>query len=104
MPPFGAVQAALVRELREELSIEVQPAALAPLAFASHAYDSFHLLMPTYTCRQWAGQPHGAEGQALAWVTAAELDTYAMPPADVPLIAPLLAAMRAGGSGAGTGA
>lgn len=96
-------QAALVRELREELQIEVQPSSLVPLSFASHEYDSFHLLMPTYTCRAWAGEPHGAEGQALTWCSAEELEAgrYEMPPADIPLLPPVLAAMRQAGSGSG---
>lgn len=92
-----------MRELREELQIEVQQSSLAPLTFASHAYDSFHLLMPTYTCRAWAGEPHGAEGQALAWCTAEELEAgrYDMPPADIPLLPPVLAAMRQGSGSSG---
>ncbi len=82
-------EAALIRELREELGIEVTEACLAPFAFASHAYDGFHLLMPLFLCRRWAGQPQGREGQALAWVRPAKLADYPMPPADKPLI-PLL--------------
>lgn len=94
---------ALVRELREELQIEVQPSSLVPLSFASHEYDSFHLLMPTYTCRAWAGEPHGAEGQALTWCSAEELEAgrYEMPPADIPLLPPVLAAMQQAGSSGG---
>lgn len=86
-------EAALCRELQEELSIQVQPSDLQPLTFASHSYDSFHLLMPLYVCRAWAGEPHGAEGQALAWVTPRQLQDYAMPAADIPLVAPVLAAL-----------
>ncbi|PSC69316.1 NTP pyrophosphohydrolase [Micractinium conductrix] len=90
-------EAALVRELAEELGIEVAPGALTPLAFASHAYDSFHLLMPTYGCAHWNGEPTGCEGQAVAWVTAEQLlkGAYAMPPADEPLLPAVLAVMRA---------
>ena len=79
----------LIRELREELGITVKEACLAPLTFASHAYESFHLLMPLYLCRRWSGQPAGQEGQALAWVRPEKLADYPMPPADKPLI-PLL--------------
>ncbi len=82
-------EAALIRELHEELGIDVTENCLAPFAFASHAYDSFHLLMPLFLCRRWAGQPQGREGQALAWVRPAKLADYPMPPADKPLI-PLL--------------
>jgi 8-oxo-dGTP diphosphatase len=72
--------------LREELGIEVKAACLAPLTFASHAYDSFHLLMPLYICRRWDGFVQAREGQALKWVGAKALRDYAMPPADAPLI------------------
>lgn len=78
---------ALVRELREELGVEVGQSCLSPLAFASHDYDSFHLLMPLFACRQWTGQPHPREGQTLAWARAARLGDYPMPPADIPLVA-----------------
>ncbi len=81
---------ALIRELREELGIEVKEACLAPLTFASHAYDSFHLLMPLYICRRWEGTVASKEGQALAWVRANKLRDYPMPPADIPLIPPLI--------------
>lgn len=80
---------ALVRELREELGIETREACLAPLTFASHAYENFHLLMPLYVCRKWQGQPQSREGQALKWVRPQNLRDYPMPPADEPLIAPL---------------
>lgn len=95
--PGEGPESALVRELQEELGITVAPAALRPLTFASHAYPSFHLLMPTYECRQWEGEPSGEEGQALAWVTAEELEggTFDMPPADLPMLPPVLAAMQA---------
>lgn len=79
-------EAALVRELHEELGIDTRQSCLAPIAFASHAYDDFHLLMPLFACRKWEGQPHGREGQQLAWVKPARLGDYDMPPADVPLI------------------
>ncbi|QPM91430.1 (deoxy)nucleoside triphosphate pyrophosphohydrolase [Pseudooceanicola algae] len=79
-------EAALVRELHEELGIETWNSCLAPLTFASHAYDDFHLLMPLFACRRWDGIPRGREGQVLKWVRAADLKNYPMPPADVPLI------------------
>jgi 8-oxo-dGTP diphosphatase len=79
-------EAALARELREELGIEVLPRDLAPFVFASHAYDGFHLLMPVFLCRRWKGEPHAREGQKLAWVAPADLVEYPMPPADRPLI------------------
>jgi 8-oxo-dGTP diphosphatase len=84
---------ALVRELREELGIEVDIADLEPLAFASHTYDDFHLLMPLFDCLRWTGPLRARENQALAWVSAAELSNYAMPPADLPLIEPLRRAL-----------
>ena len=77
---------ALIRELKEELGIVVKHACLAPLTFASHAYDEFHLLMPLYVCRRWEGEVAGREGQALAWVRPQKLRDYPMPPADEPLI------------------
>ena len=79
-------EAALIRELREELSIDVVESCLAPLTFASHAYDDFHLLMPLFVCRRWSGEARGLEGQELAWVRPLKLRDYAMPPADIPLI------------------
>jgi 8-oxo-dGTP diphosphatase len=82
-------EAALVRELNEELGIDVGASCLAPLAFASHDYDRFHLLMPLFACRRWAGQPQSKEGQRLAWVAPARLGDYPMPPADLPLVAVL---------------
>jgi len=81
---------ALIRELAEELGIAVKHACLAPLTFASHAYDDFHLLMPLYVCRRWEGEVAGREGQALAWVRPGKLRDYPMPPADAPLIPHLL--------------
>jgi 8-oxo-dGTP diphosphatase len=76
----------LIRELQEELGISVEEPCLAPLTFASHAYESFHLLMPLYVCRRWEGQAIAREGQQLAWVRANKLRDYPMPPADLPLI------------------
>ncbi len=88
-------EAALARELYEELGIEVQQDALKPWTFVSHAYDTYHVLMPLYLCRTWAGRPEPREGQTLAWVPAPRLSDYAMPPADEPLIALLQAALSA---------
>ena len=76
----------LIRELREELGIETEAPCLAPLTFASHAYDAFHLLMPLYVCRKYKGIPVALEGQRLKWVRASALRDFPMPPADVPLI------------------
>lgn len=90
--PGGKVEAgetpesALIRELAEELGIETWNSCLAPLTFASHAYADFHLLMPLFACRRWQGIVQPREGQALAWVRAAELSRYPMPPADLPLV------------------
>ena len=83
-------EAALTRELKEELGIDVSGACLAPLTFASHAYDDFHLVMLLYACRRWQGTPAGREGQQLKWVRPRELDAYPMPPADTPLIPALI--------------
>lgn len=79
-------EAALLRELKEELDIDAYESCLAPLAFASHDYDSFHLLMPLFVLRQWKGTPHAHEGQQLAWVGKDRLNDYPMPPADLPLV------------------
>jgi 8-oxo-dGTP diphosphatase len=79
-------EATLIRELNEELGIDTSASCLAPLTFASHPYDNFHLLMPLYVCRRWKGIAQGREGQALKWVRAAALRDYPMPPADLPLI------------------
>lgn len=87
LAPGETPEAALIRELREELGIDVAAACLAPFAFASHAYPRFHLLMPLYLCRRWQGRPEGREGQQLAWVAPQRLATYQMPPADLPLVA-----------------
>ena len=77
---------ALIRELREELGIDTEQSCLAPLAFASHGYDDFHLLMPLYVCRVWHGTVVPREGQELRWVRPARLRDFPMPPADAPLI------------------
>jgi 8-oxo-dGTP diphosphatase len=82
-------EAALIRELAEELGIDVTASCLAPFTFASHTYPTFHLLMPLYVCRKWSGIPSAREGQRLAWVWPARLADYPMPPADVPLVAAL---------------
>jgi 8-oxo-dGTP diphosphatase len=82
-------EAALVRELEEELGIDISESCLAPIAFASHDYDTFHLMMPLYACRQWRGEVAAREGQKLQWVRPARLGDYPMPPADVPLVAAL---------------
>ncbi|WOC16603.1 (deoxy)nucleoside triphosphate pyrophosphohydrolase [Pseudochrobactrum sp. MP213Fo] len=79
-------EAALIRELEEELGIITKPACLAPLTFASYAYEKFHLLMPLYICRRYEGIARSMEGQALKWVRPQDLRNYPMPPADEPLI------------------
>lgn len=84
--PGETPEAALIRELHEELAIETWESCLAPLTFASHSYEDFHLLMPLFACRKWGGTPQPQEGQTLAWARANELRDYPMPAADVPLI------------------
>ena len=79
-------EAALVRELQEELGIETWNSCLAPLTFASHTYDDFHLLMPLFACRKWNGIVQPKEGQTLKWVYPKDFSNYPMPPADIPLI------------------
>jgi 8-oxo-dGTP diphosphatase len=79
-------EAALVRELHEELGISVPVKCITPLTFASHSYETFHLLMPLYICRRWDGEIEPREGQEIAWVRANRLSAYEMPPADIPLI------------------
>jgi 8-oxo-dGTP diphosphatase len=94
--PGGKVEAGerpedtLMRELKEELGIIVDEACLAPLAFASHSYPDFHLLMPLYVCRRWQGTVMALEGQKLAWVRPNRLREYPMPPADEPLVSHLM--------------
>jgi 8-oxo-dGTP diphosphatase len=83
-------EAALIRELREELGIAVEEACLAPFTFASFAYPDFHLLMPLYTCRRWTGVVAARENQTLKWVRPRNLRAYPMPPADAPLIPALV--------------
>ena len=90
LDPGERPEAALIRELDEELGIAVKEACLAPLTFASHAYPDFHLLMPLWVCRRWEGTVAPREGQALKWVRAGKLRDYPMPPADEPLIPPLI--------------
>ena len=86
LEPGETPESALIRELQEELGIDTWASCLAPLSFASHAYDAFHLLMPLFVCRKWEGQPHSREGQALKWVRPEHLRDYPMPAADLPLI------------------
>jgi len=80
-------EAALVRELKEELDIDITESCLAPITFASHCYDHFNLLMPLFVCRVWRGRPEPREGQKLAWVRPNRMSNYPMPPADAPLVA-----------------
>jgi len=87
--PGETPDAALIRELEEELGIRVSPNCLAPFTFASHSYEAFHLLMPLYVCRKWQGTVKAQQGQELAWVRSKRLGDYAMPPADAPLQAML---------------
>ena len=87
--PGETPEAALIRELHEELGIDTWKSCLAPLTFASHAYPDFHLLMPLFACRRWDGVVQGREGQAFAWVRPEKLRDYPMPPADLPLISTL---------------
>ena len=86
MEPGERPETTLIRELQEEIGITVAEPCLAPLTFASHTYETFHLLMPLYICRRYEGIPHGREGQAIKWVRPQALRDYPMPPADEPLI------------------
>jgi 8-oxo-dGTP diphosphatase len=85
--PGETPEAALIRELKEELAIDVKAACLAPFVFASHSYETFHLLMPLYLCRRWEGFVQAIEHPAFAWVKPDKLGDYSMPPADAPLVA-----------------
>ena len=87
--PGETPESALIRELHEELGIDTWESCLAPMAFASHSYEDFHLLMPLFACRKWEGTPMSREQQALKWIRTSELTDFPMPPADIPLI-PLL--------------
>lgn len=84
--PGETPEAALIRELQEELGIDTWQSCLAPLTFASHSYDDFHLLMPVFACRKWGGTPTPREAQTLKWVHGKDLKSYPMPAADIPLI------------------
>ena len=90
LEPDERPEEALIRELREELGIEVKAPCLAPLTFASHSYEDFHLLMPLFICRRWEGFVQPLEGQRLKWVKPKALRDYPMPPADAPLIPALV--------------
>ena len=90
LEPDETPEAALIRELQEELGIAVEPPCLAPLTFASHTYETKHLLMPLYICRRWTGFVTPQEGQAVKWVRARQLRDFPMPPADAPLIPALV--------------
>ena len=87
--PGETPEVALIRELQEELGINTWESCLAPLTFASHSYDDFHLIMPLFACRKWQGTPIAQEGQTLKWVTVADMRDLPMPPADIPLVAML---------------
>jgi len=87
--PGETPEAALIRELREELAVDTVESCLAPFTFASHAYEDFHLLMPLYLCRKWKGRVTPLEGQEIKWVMPSRLADYPMPPADGPLVAML---------------
>jgi 8-oxo-dGTP diphosphatase len=89
LEPGETPEAALIRELAEELGIDTWASCLAPLSFASHSYPDFHLLMPLFACRRWEGVPRPREHAALRWARAGELASHAMPPADRPLVAVL---------------
>jgi 8-oxo-dGTP diphosphatase len=86
LEPGETPEQCLIRELHEELAVDTWESCLAPLAFASHGYEAFHLLMPLFACRRWEGAPQAREGQRLAWARPERLRDYPMPPADLPLI------------------
>ncbi len=88
--PGEQPETALIRELKEELGIDVTEACLAPVTFASHAYEDFHLLMPVYVCRRWNGEVEKREHSSIRWVRPVKLREFPMPPADEPLIAHLI--------------
>jgi len=88
--PGESPEAALIRELKEELDVTIEPDAMDPFAFASHAYEDFHLLMPLYILKRWHGAPIAREAQALAWARPEEMRAYPMPPADLPLVERLI--------------
>ncbi len=85
--PGETPEACLIRELKEEIALDVTENCLAPLTFASHGYDRFHLLMPLYVCRVWNGIPKPREGQELRWVRPKDMTDFPMPEADLPLVA-----------------
>lgn len=87
LEPGESPEACLIRELDEELGIEVSESCLAPFVFASHGYDSFHLIMPLYLCRRWTGLVQAKHHEAIAWVRPNQMSEYPMPPADAPLVA-----------------
>jgi 8-oxo-dGTP diphosphatase len=87
--PHEIPERAVIREAKEELDVDIEQSCLAPLTFASHSYEDFHLLMPLYVCRIWDGVARNVEGQALKWVRPVEMNNYVMPPADAPLVAHL---------------
>ena len=87
--PHETPERAVIREVKEELDIDVEQSCVAPLTFASHSYQDFHLLMPLYVCRIWGGVARNMEGQVLKWVRPVAMDDYPMPPADAPLVAHL---------------
>ena len=89
LDPGETPETCLIRELHEELGVDTWASCLAPLSFASHGYPDFHLLMPLFVCRKWAGVARGREGQRLAWVRPGAMRDYPMPPADIPLVAAL---------------
>lgn len=88
--PGETPEETLIRELEEEIGVRTKTACLAPLTFASHTYEDFHLLMPLYVCRRYEGHPAGLEGQAIKWVRPRDMRNYPMPPADEPLIPALI--------------